>query len=54
MATDFDVSVTTKVLDYENNKARVESMVEAIVRSRGVMVLCGPEVQEACGIPVSL
>jgi hypothetical protein len=43
----------TQVLYFENKKARTESVVDAIVRSHNVMVVCGPGTLVSSGIQVS-
>lgn len=44
----------TQVLDFKNKKARAESVLDAIVGSHGVMVVCGPGTLGQSGIQVNL
>ncbi|KAF8595563.1 hypothetical protein BDV93DRAFT_514897 [Ceratobasidium sp. AG-I] len=50
MSTRFSSGLSTQVLDFEQKKARAESVLDAIARSHGVMVVCGPGTLVASGI----
>lgn len=54
MASIFSHGPSTQVLDFSGKKVRTESVLNAMVQSNGVMVLCGPGTLAASGIEVSL